>query len=84
MASSSVRYLTTLAGQHKMLWTGTGMHPSNAKASTRDDLNNLGGYRGLLVVSPSDASVDEMIPGDLKTAEMFGVNVAEVVKEVKG
>ena len=46
-------------------------------------LNNLGGYQGLLVVSPSDASVDEMIPGDLKTAEAFGTNVAEIVKSVK-
>ena len=67
-----------------MLWTGSGMHPSNAKASTREDLNNLGGYQGLLVTSPSDAGVAEMIPGDLKTAEAFGVNVAEVVKSVKG
>lgn len=80
----TITYLTTLAGQHKMLWTGTGMHPSNAKASTRDDLNNLGGSRGLLVTTPSDASVDEMIPGDLKTAEAFGANVAEVVKAIKG
>ncbi len=78
-------YLSTLAAQHKMLWTGSGMHPSNAKAATRDHLNNLGGYRGLLVVSPSDASVDEMIPDDLKTAEVFGANVAGVVKAaVKG
>lgn len=81
---STLMYLSTLAAQHKMLWTGTGMHPSNNKAATRDDLNHLGGYRGLLVTSPSDASVDEMIPGDLKTAEAFGVNVAEVVRDVKG
>lgn len=81
---STIQYLSTLANQHKMLWTGTGMHPSNNKAATRDDLNNLGGYTGLLVTSPSDASPDEMIPGDLKTAEQFGVNVAEVVKSVKG
>lgn len=81
---STLAYLSTLAAQHKMLWTGSGMHPSNAKAHTRDDLNNLGGYLGLLVTSPSDASVDEMIPGDLKTAEAFGKNVADVVKSVKG
>jgi NAD(P)H dehydrogenase (quinone) len=81
---STIAYLALLAAQHKMLWTGTGMHPSNAKAHTRDDLNNLGGYQGLLVTSPSDAGVDEMIAGDLKTAEAFGVNVADVVKSVKG
>lgn len=81
---STIGYLALLAAQHKMLWTGTGMHPSNNKAATRDDLNNLGGYQGLLVTSPSDASVDEMIQGDLKTAEAFGTNVAEIVKSVKG
>ncbi|UBT80449.1 flavodoxin family protein [Pseudomonas amygdali] len=81
---STIGYLATLAAQHKMLWTGTGMHPSNHKAATRDDLNHLGGYLGLLVTSPSDASVDEMIPGDLKTAEAFGTNVADVIKAVKG
>ncbi|KQU51847.1 NADPH-dependent FMN reductase [Bosea sp. Leaf344] len=80
---STIAYLALLAAQHKMLWTGTDMHPSNNKAATRDSLNNLGGYQGLLVVSPSDASVDEMIPGDLKTAEAFGANVAEIVKSVK-
>ena len=81
---STITYLSTLAAQHKMLWTGTGMHPSNAKSATREDLNNLGGYKGLLVTSPSDASVDEMIAGDLKTAEAFGANVANVVKRIKG
>ncbi|KPF69561.1 NADPH-dependent FMN reductase [Bosea sp. AAP35] len=81
---STIAYLALFSAQHKMLWTGTGMHPSNAKASTRDDLNNLGGYQGLLVASPSDAGVDEMVAGDLKTAEAFGANVAEVVKSVKG
>lgn len=79
---STIHYLVTLSAQHKMLWTGTGMHPSNHKAATRDDLNNLGGYLGLLVTSPSDASVDEMIPGDLKTAEVFGANVADVVSGI--
>jgi NAD(P)H dehydrogenase (quinone) len=60
------------------------MMPASAKANTRDDLNRLGGFSGLLTASPADGSVEEMIPGDLKTAEAFGKNVAEVVKSVKG
>ena len=32
------------------------------KASTRDDLNNLGMSAGLMTATPSDASVDEMVP----------------------
>lgn len=81
---STIDYLVTFATQHKMLWTGTGMHPSSSKAATRDDLNNLGGHKGLLVTSPSDALVEEMVAGDLRTAEAFGANVAEVVRTVKG
>jgi NAD(P)H dehydrogenase (quinone) len=81
---STISYLATFAAQHKMLWTGTGMHPSNAKTATRDDVNHLGGNKGLLVTTPSDASVEEMIGGDLRTAEVFGANVAEVVRTVKG
>lgn len=79
---STLHYLVTLAAQHKMLWSGSGLKPANTKASTRHDINYLGGYLGLVVVSPSDASVDEMFAGDLKTAEVFGANVAEMVKRV--
>ncbi|AOO83328.1 flavodoxin family protein [Bosea vaviloviae] len=81
---STIQYFITLAMQHKLLWTGTGMMPASAKANTRDDLNRLGGFSGLLTASPGDGSIEEMIPGDLKTAEAFGKNVAEVVKSVKG
>lgn len=80
----SIQYLTALALQHKMLWTGTGMMPASAKANTRDDINRLGGFSGLVTASPADGSVEEMIPGDLATAEAFGKNVAEVVQSVKG
>ena len=79
---STLHYLVTLASQHKMLWCGSSMNPANSKSSTRQDINHLGGFVGLVVVSPSDASVDEMIPGDLKTAEAFGANIAEVTMRV--
>jgi multimeric flavodoxin WrbA len=41
---STLHYLFTLSQQHSMLWVGTGMMPVNAKAATRDDINNVGGY----------------------------------------
>ena len=70
-------YFITLSQQHGMLWVGMGMHGPNAKAHTRDDVNNVGGYSGLMTVSPSDASPDEMIPGDIATAKAFGKRVAD-------
>jgi NAD(P)H dehydrogenase (quinone) len=78
---STIQYMITLSQQHGMLWAGTGMMPSNAKASTRSDPNNLGGYSGLLTASPSDASPDEMIPGDIATAKLFGQRIVEVVTQ---
>lgn len=76
---STMSYFITLSQQHGMFWVGSGMHPSNAKAHTRDDLNNLGGYAGLLAATPSDASPDEMVPGDLKTAKAFGERLVEAL-----
>ncbi len=73
---STLQYLMALSQQHGMFWVGTGMHAPNAKAHTRDDVNHLGGYSGLLTATPSDASVDEMVPGDLATAKAFGARVA--------
>jgi multimeric flavodoxin WrbA len=74
---STLHYLFTLSQQHGMLWVGTGMMPSNTKAATRNDLNYVASFSGLMTVSPSDASADEMVPGDLETARAFGKRVAE-------
>lgn len=76
---ATISYFITLAMQHSMAWIGTGMMPANTKAAARDDINYLGGYSGALAQSPSDASVDEMLPGDLQTAEAFGSRVATFI-----
>ena len=76
---STITYMFTLSQQHGMFWVGMGMHAPNAKNSTRDDVNNVGGYAGLMTVTPSDASADEMVPGDLATARAFGERVLEAL-----
>jgi len=81
---STLQYLFTLSQQHGMIWAGMGLKAPNHKAATRDDLNNMGGYAGLMTATPSDASVDEMVPGDLATARFFGERVAAVVKRWVG
>jgi len=76
---STIQYFVTLAMQHGMVWAGTGLMPSNTKAATRNDLNFVGGFTGLLAQSPADASPDEAPPaGDLETAKAFGARVAAV------
>lgn len=75
---STLHYLFTLSQQHGMLWAGTGMMPSNSKAATRNDINYVASSSGLMTVTPSDASVDEMVPGDIATAKAFGARIKEV------
>jgi multimeric flavodoxin WrbA len=74
---STLHYFMTLAMQHSMFWVGTGMMPSNAKASTRNDINFVGSSGGLMTATPSDASTDEMVAGDIATARKFGERIAE-------
>jgi NAD(P)H dehydrogenase (quinone) len=75
---STLHYLFTLSQQHSMIWVGTGIMPSNSKAASRNDLNYVASFSGAMAQSPSDASPDEMLPGDLETARLFGLRVATV------
>ena len=81
---STLQYMFTLSQQHGMLWAGMGMMPANAKASTRDSLNNVAGFGGLMTATPSDASTDEMVPGDLATAKAYGQRVAAIAARLRG
>ena len=80
---STLHYLFTLAMQHAGIWVGTGMMPSNSKAATRNDVNYVGSFSGAMAQSPSDSSPDEMLPGDLETARLFGKRVAETAAKIK-
>jgi len=75
---STLHYFMTLAMQHSGLWVGTGLMPSNSKAATRNDITYVASSAGLMTATPSDASVDEMVPGDIATAKAFGQRLADV------
>ncbi len=82
---STIAYFITLAMQHSQIWVGTGLMPSNTKAHGPNDVNWTAGFGGALAVSPSDASPEEAPrKGDLETARLLGVRVAEVAKKLKG
>lgn len=75
---STLDYLFHLSQEHGGIWVGMGMLPSNTKAATRNDVNYIAGFSGLMTVSPADASVEEaLLPGDLETARLFGQRVAQ-------
>lgn len=79
---STLTYLYTLAMQHSGLWVGTGLMPSNAKAAQRNDVNYVGAFSGAMMQTPSDASPDEVSPGDLETAKLLGMRVAQWARRV--
>jgi NAD(P)H dehydrogenase (quinone) len=81
---STLHYLFTLAMQHSGIWVGTGLMPSNGKAAQRNDVNYVGSFSGAMMQSPSDASPDEVLPGDLETARLFGERVAATTKRLHG
>ena len=76
--------MMTFAMQHGMIWVSQGLMPSNAKATTRNDINNLVSYSGAMVQSPSDAGAEAIPAGDLETARLFGQRIAEVARKFKG
>lgn len=75
--------MQTLASQHGGIWVSLGQAPSNHKAATTADLNNLGGSVGLMVRSPADASVEEIHSGDLASARLYGERVAAIAAKLK-
>ncbi|TCZ59713.1 flavodoxin family protein [Roseicella aquatilis] len=81
---ATIQSFVTLAMQHGMLWVGTGMLPANLKETKREAVNWIAGFAGALAQSPADASVEEMNPGDLETARLFGARVAVQAKRIFG
>jgi NAD(P)H dehydrogenase (quinone) len=76
--------LQTLASQHGGIWVSLGLLPANTKEAKREDVNNLGGSVGLLVQTPSDASVAEIPTGDLETAKLYAQRVQTIVEKLHG
>ncbi|TNF52452.1 MAG: flavodoxin family protein [Burkholderiales bacterium] len=81
---ATLQTLFTLAMQHGMIWVSQGLMPSNSKAAQRNDVNYLVSYSGAIAQSPSDAGAQDMLPGDLETARLFGARVAQVAQRFKG
>jgi NAD(P)H dehydrogenase (quinone) len=80
---STLHYLFTLAMQHGGIWVGTGLMPANTKNAQRNDVNYVASFCGAMASTPADASVNEMLPGDLETARLFGQRVAQAAARLK-
>jgi NAD(P)H dehydrogenase (quinone) len=81
--SSTLSTLFALSQQHGMLWMGLGLLPSTTKAAKRDDVNYVASFMGLATTTPSDASPEEMVRGDLETARLFGERLSATVARLQ-
>jgi NAD(P)H dehydrogenase (quinone) len=83
---ASLLAMVIFSQQHGMIWTGTGvMQNEQAKGDemlSKDALNRIGSYVGLMAQANNDAPENTITAGDLKTAELFGANVAAVAKRL--
>jgi NAD(P)H dehydrogenase (quinone) len=69
--------------QHGMLWVGNPILPEQHSGVPYDEAaNRLGSWSGLMAQAARPESADAFVPGDVKTARMFGRHFAESLKRV--
>lgn len=85
---STLIQIFLFAQQHGMLWQGLSVlpneHPLGNEYVSKDALNRLGGFAGLMTQANHDVAENTFTPGDLKTAELFGAGIAEMAATLAG
>lgn len=80
---STLLSMFVFAMQHGMLWVGNPILPEqHAGVPYEEAANRLGSWSGLMAQAGHAAPADSFAPGDVKTARMFGRNVAQVLRRV--
>ena len=69
--------------QHGMLWVGNPILPEQHSGVPHDEAaNRLGSWSGLMAQAGHGAPAEEFVPGDIKTARLFGRHVAQSLNRV--
>lgn len=80
---STLISLFTFCMQHGMLWVGNPILPEQHSGVPYDEAaNRLGSWSGLMAQAGHSAPADSFVPGDVKTARMFGRHFAESLNRV--
>ncbi len=75
---NSLVQLTIFAAQHGMIWISLGQMPDASNSiGAKDHTNRVGSYLGAMAQSDPDSKAPS--GGDLETARLLGVRVAEIV-----
>lgn len=74
---STLLSMFVFAMQHGMLWAGNPILPEQHAGVPIDEAaNRLGSWSGLMAQAGHSAPADAFVPGDIKTARLFGQNFA--------
>lgn len=77
---STLLSMFVFAMQHGMIWVGNAILPEQHSGVPYDEAaNRLGSWSGLMAQAGHSAPADSFVSGDIKTARMFGRNVAETL-----
>lgn len=80
---STLMSMFVFAMQHGMLWVGNPILPEQHSGVPYDEAaNRLGSWSGLMAQAGHSAPADSFVPGDVKTARMFGRHVAHTLVRV--
>ena len=80
---STLMSMFVFAMQHGMLWVGNSILPEQHSGVPYDEAaNRLGSWSGLMAQAGHSAPADSFVPGDVKTARMFGRNFANTLLRV--
>lgn len=80
---STLMSMFVFAMQHGMLWVGNPILPEQHSGVPYDEAaNRLGSWSGLMAQAGHSAPADAFAPGDVKTARMFGRQVASTLVRV--
>jgi len=77
---STLLSMFVFAMQHGMIWMGNPIVPEqHAGVPYEQAANRLGSWSGLMAQAGHSAPADSFVPGDLKTARIFGGNFAKML-----
>jgi len=77
---STLLSMFVFAMQHGMVWVGNPILPEQHSGVPYDEAaNRLGSWSGLMAQAGHGAAADAFVPGDTKTARMFGRHFGETL-----
>jgi NAD(P)H dehydrogenase (quinone) len=77
---STLLSMFVFAMQHGMVWVGNAILPEQHSGVPYEEAaNRLGSWSGMMAQAGHSAPADSFVPGDIKTAHMFGRNVADAL-----